>query len=209
MRFTLRNAHLVDAARDISRGEIVIDGARIQSVAHSDDMGKAAEDLSEQGGQDGGEIAIDADGMIVMPGFIDVHTHGGGGFNLHTTDAGEIRSYANWSPSTGVTSFLIAVVGVPGAMPEEQLKAAVEAMEARGDGVKGAEPLGIHLEGPYISAARRGAHPTSWLRIPDEAETERLLATANGYLRLMTLAPELPGGLAMITRLVEAGVTVS
>lgn len=72
-----------------------------------------------------------------------------------------------------------------------------------------AEPLGIHLEGPYISATRRGAHPTSWLRMPDEAETEWLLALANGYLRLLTIAPELPGAALMIARLVEAGITVS
>ncbi len=203
MRFTLQNAHLIDAAIDIASGEIIIDGARIQAVL---DRVNAADSLSEQ---DEGRITIDATGMIVMPGLIDVHTHGGGGFNLHTTDAAEIHSYASWAASTGVTSFLIGVVGVPGAMPEEQLRSAVEAMEKRGDGGNGAEPLGLHLEGPYINATRRGAHLASWLRTPDEAETERLLAITNGYLRLLTLAPELPGGAAMISRLVQAGITVS
>jgi N-acetylglucosamine-6-phosphate deacetylase len=144
--------------------------------------------------------------MIIMPGFIDVHTHGGGGFNLHTTRADEIRDFARWAPSTGVTSFLIAVVGVPGSMPLPQLQAAVEAIEAPGTG---AEPLGIHLEGPYISVAKRGAHPPAWLRLPNEAETETLLAISNGHLRLITVAPELPGAAAMIRRLVDAGVTVS
>jgi len=141
-----------------------------------------------------------------MPGFIDVHTHGGGGYNLHTTDVNEMRGYAQWAPETGVTSFLIAVVGVPGSMPEKQLRAAVEALNDR---VMGAEPLGIHLEGPYISVARRGAHQPSWLRKPDESETERLLALTQGHLRLITLAPELPGAADMIRRLLDAGVTVS
>ena len=59
--------------------------------------------------------------------------------------------------------------------------------------LQGAEPLGIHLEGPYINERRRGAHPIAWLRAPDAAETERVLALAGGHLRLVTLAPELPG----------------
>src|SRR6266550_8484782 len=194
MRFTLRDAYLIDATTDISRGAITIEDTHIQSV-----------ECPEYSDQQQAHI-IDAADMIVIPGFIDVHTHGGGGYNLHTMHADEIQSYARWVPQTGVTSFLIAVVGVPGSIPEEQLRAAVEALDHPG---KGAEPLGIHLEGPYISVARRGAHPPSWLRMPDESETEQLLAVTAGYLRLLTLAPELPGASAMIRRLVDAGVTVS
>src|SRR5260370_36841571 len=144
--------------------------------------------------------------MKVMPGFIDVHSHGGGGYKLKNTDANEIRGYARWVTETGFTSFLIAIVGVPGSIPEQQLRAAIEVLNDR---VIGAEPLGIHLEGPYISVARRGAHQPSWLRMPDENETEQLLALTDGHLRLLTLAPELPGASAMIRRLVDAGITVS
>ena len=126
-----------------------------------------------------------------MPGFIDVHTHGGGGYNLHTADATEIQDFARWAPSTGVTSFLIGVVGVPTGLPEAELRAAVEAAHATKGRPKGAEALGIHLEGPYINTLRRGAHQTSWLRMPNAEETERLLAIADGHLRLITVAPEL------------------
>src|SRR5581483_4210338 len=199
MRFTLRNARLIDAATDIARGALLVDGPRIEAV-ESEDSENANHRVSSP------DTIIDARGMIVMPGFFDVHTHGGGGFNLHTTDADEIRNYAGWVPETGVTSFLIAVVGVPGSMPSRQLQTAVDALNSCGTG---AEPLGIHLEGPYINVAKRGAHPPAWLRMPNELETETLLALTNGHLRLITVAPELPGASAMIRRLVEAGVTVS
>jgi N-acetylglucosamine-6-phosphate deacetylase len=88
----------------------------------------------------------------------------------------------------------------------EQLRVAVEVTEQRGEG---AEMLGIHLEGPYINVKRRGAHPPAWLRQPDPAETEQVLDITRGHLRLITIAPELPGAHALIRRMVEAGVTVS
>jgi N-acetylglucosamine-6-phosphate deacetylase len=191
MRFTLRGARLIDATTELSESDITVDGARIQAIGS---------------GSDSADSTIDAADMIVMPGFIDVHTHGGGGFNLHTTDVGEIHAYTRWAPETGVTSFLIGVVGIPSAVPEEQLCAAVKAIDSW---EAGAEPLGIHLEGPYISVKRRGAHLPSWLRIPNEAETELVLGLTKGHLRLITVAPELPGAATMIHRLLEAGVVVS
>jgi N-acetylglucosamine-6-phosphate deacetylase len=199
MRFTLRGARLVDATTDLTVGNITIDNAQIQAIG-------AELDKAEEPGQ-----VIDATNTVVMPGFIDVHTHGGGGFNLHTTNVEEIHSYLRWVNGTGVTSCLIAVVGIPDAVPLPQLQTAAQAIEQtkQYEQATGAEPLGIHMEGPYFSVVRRGAHPPSWLRMPDESETEHVLEAACGHLRLITLAPELPGAHAMIHRLVEAGVTVS
>ncbi len=200
MRFALHGAHLVDATTELTESEITVSDTRIESVGDQPAAGEGGDAPADT------TLRIDATDAIVMPGFIDVHTHGGGGYNLHTTSAEEIADYATWAPRTGVTSFLIGVVGTPGALPELQLRAAVEAIEQTGSA---AEPIGIHLEGPYINVERRGAHLPSWLRMPNPVETERLLGLTKGHLRLIALAPELPGASAMIAQLVDAGVTVS
>jgi N-acetylglucosamine-6-phosphate deacetylase len=176
-----------------------------------DDITVAGAWIEQVGREDGKETqVIEAGGTITMPGFIDVHTHGGGGFNLHTTQVHEIQSYAHWIPTTGVTSFLVAVVGTPGALPEQQLRTTMSAIEQQGSNAKPeAEILGIHLEGPYINEKRRGAHPTTWLRTPNEREIQTILELTQGYLRIITLAPELPGAEQVIRQLVDAGVTVS
>jgi N-acetylglucosamine-6-phosphate deacetylase len=188
--FTLTNVILIDAD-GLRPGAICVADGRITAVGS---------DVAPQG------VVTDLGGALVTPGFIDVHTHGGGGFALHTTDPDEIRSYAEWAPTTGVTAFLAGVVGVPGGPPLQQIAAVRAAAEAPGTG---ATVLGIHLEGPYISPRRRGAHPESWLRTPDPLETEQILTLAGPWLRLVTLAPELPGAEVLTRRLVAAGVTVS
>lgn len=192
MQFTLRGARLIDATMDRADSAITVNGVSIQGIDSNDANG---------------HLSIDASDTIIMPGFVEVHTHGGGGFNLHTHDVEEIASYARWIPTTGVTSFLIAVVGVAHALPEQQLGAAVCAIEQQQKGL--AEPLGIHLEGPYISEKRRGAHPLEWLRLPNEQETRRILELTKQHLRLVTLAPELPGAEQLLHQLLTAHVTVS
>lgn len=194
MRFMLRGARLVDATADLASGAVTVVDGKLEALTEG------------AHGVESDIATFDVDGMILTPGFLDIHTHGGGGFNLHTSDPAEIDAFAHWAPSTGLTSFLIAVVGVPDGLPIPQLEAAVVACERVGTG---AHPVGIYLEGPYINLARRGAHLASWLRLPDLDETNALLELSSSHLRLITIAPELPGAAAVIRRLVEAGVTVS
>ncbi|BCL81711.1 N-acetylglucosamine-6-phosphate deacetylase [Ktedonobacteria bacterium brp13] len=199
MRFTLQGARLVDATMDVAHGDLIVAGGSIEAVGAVDSIGT---------NHTGDAQVIDASDYIILPGFIEVHSHGGGGFNLHTTNTNEIRDYARWIPTTGVTSFLVTVVGTPNALPETQLCVAVEAIEQPGEGVA-AEAAGIFMEGPYISVQKRGAHPPVWLREPDESETAHIMDITHQHLRLITIAPELPGAATLIRSLVEAGVTVA
>jgi N-acetylglucosamine-6-phosphate deacetylase len=191
MRFVLAGATLIDTGIADPAAWLVVGDSAIAAVGAT---------------APGTGPVIDATGLLVVPGFIDLHTHGGGGFALHTTEPEEIVAYAAWVPRTGTTAFLINVVGVPDGLPERQLAAAATAMTlAR----RGAEPLGIYLEGPFLNPKRRGAHHPSWLRAPDRTELSRLLAVSRGFLRVMTLAPELPGAEELVHLLVTHGVTVA
>ena len=121
MRFKLRGARLVDASTDLAAGDIVIADDTLAAVAASMPGAGADHDGDPE------MTTIPVDNMIITPGFLDAHTHGGGGFNLHTDDPAEIAAFAAWAPSTGLTSFLVAVVGAPDALPEPQIRAAVAA----------------------------------------------------------------------------------
>jgi N-acetylglucosamine-6-phosphate deacetylase len=138
---------------------------------------------------------------LAVPGFVDVHTHGFGGVDFATCDAEDLDRAALALTRTGVTSFRPALL----SLPEEETIAALKVIGAVGDG--GARMLGAHLEGPFLSGAHPGAHQPSCLRAPDQALLQRLVDS--GPVRHMTIAPELPGAIEMISALAASGVTVS
>ena len=153
-----------------------------------------------------GVEVTDARGLTLVPGYIDIHVHGGGGFSLATKDAEEIRSYARWVVSHGVTSFLptICAGGIT-----EGLEYVRTAAGVTGPVDGGANVLGVNVEGPFVNPERRGALPTGWAKAPDAREFERLAEAGRGRLRLVTLAPEIAGGEKLIATAVARGVTVS
>lgn len=153
----------------------------------------------------GAEIT-DARSLTIVPGFIDLHVHGGGDYSLATHDPDEIRSYARWVVSRGVTSF-VATIFAPGI--NEGLEFVRSAAEASGQVEGGATVLGVNLEGPFVSPERRGALPAGWMAPPDVGAFKRLVDAADGHLRLMTLAPELPGGDEVLREASGNGIVVA
>jgi N-acetylglucosamine-6-phosphate deacetylase len=139
-------------------------------------------------------------GKIAVPGFVDLQVNGFGGVDFLDADADGYRRAGDALLETGVTSYLPTLI----TAPEDQLLAALAEVPAGGEGPR---VLGVHLEGPFISPRRLGTHPPDARRDPDPVLLARLLA--GGRVRLMTLAPELPGADALIAILLERGVTVS
>lgn len=189
----IRGGRIVTPTGVVEGREIIVEGTSIVAVRGQ----REAAD---------GEV-IDARGLTVAPGFIDVHVHGGGGYSLLGRDAEQMRSYARWVVRHGVTGFLI---GATGPTPERfaaQIEAGRIAASAPLPG--SAETLGFHFEGPFISPKRHGAFDPRSLRAPSVAELDQILDAAGPLARLMTIAPELLGAEGVIRRGVERGMTMS
>ncbi|ELR82684.1 MULTISPECIES: N-acetylglucosamine-6-phosphate deacetylase [Mycobacterium] len=136
----------------------------------------------------------------VVPGFIDMHVHGGGGASY--TDADAIGDAAAFHLRHGTTTTLASLVT---AAPQELLGG----VRALTDATRRGTIAGIHLEGPWLNRAQCGAHDRTQMRDPDPDEIEGLLTAGGDAIKMVTLAPELPGTDAAISRFVDAGVVVA
>ena len=152
-------------------------------------------------------VTLDAGGRLICPGFIDLQVNGGGGALLTDVPTVETveRMARDWV-RTGTTSLLPTAVTANEANMAAALAAVHEAMQRPRSG---ARVLGAHLEGPFINPVRKGAHDERFIRQPDAKLFDRLLAAAQGALRLITLAPELPGGLELLAAARAASAAVS
>ena len=143
----------------------------------------------------GGGAAYDAAGCYVIPGLTDVHFHGCKGADFSDGDPDGLTRMAEYELSRGVTQ--ICPAGM--TMPEEQLlKICRMAAEHRRAGKPGAELVGVNLEGPFLSEAKKGAQNGAWLHAPDLEMLERLIAASENLVKLVSVAPELPGALDFV-----------
>jgi N-acetylglucosamine-6-phosphate deacetylase len=152
-----------------------------------------------------GEVFDHGDDLI-CPGLVDVHIHGGAGHDAMDDAPETMDGISRYLAAGGVTAFLATTQTAPRKDLLTSVKRIAEAAES---GLGGARLLGLHLEGPYLSEERRGAQHVDAIRAPDTEELGSLHAAAGGLLRIVTLAPEVPGALEAISWLADHGVVAS
>lgn len=192
-RTALTNARVITPSGLVDGGHVVVESGRI--VACGGGAVPPAHKYHDQRG------------AYLVPGYIDLHVHGGGGADFGAPTAGQIRTALRFHARHGTTALLATVAGViPG-----RLTAVLDALHTTATvaGRDGSALLGIHLEGPFLNPARRGVQDERHLSAPSVAQFTALVEAAGGALRLMTIAPELPGALEVIAAGIDAGVVMS
>ncbi|MFJ5550022.1 N-acetylglucosamine-6-phosphate deacetylase [Streptomyces sp. NPDC093225] len=177
----LSGARVVLPTGTVENGRVIVAGDRI--------AGSAPQDAP----------VVDLSGHWVVPGFVDMHNHGGGGASFTSGTPEEVLRGVRTHREHGTTTLVASTV--TGELDELARRAALLA-----ELVQQGDLAGVHFEGPFISPCRKGAHKEDLLRDPDPAEVRKLIDAAHGTARMVTLATELPGGLESVRLLAEHGV---
>lgn len=177
----LTGAHVVLPTGTVQNGRVVVEGTRIAATAPENAR------------------VIDLAGHYVVPGFVDIHNHGGGGASFTSGTADDVITGIRTHRLHGTTTLVASTV--TGDMDFLTHRAGLLSELA-----EQGEIAGIHFEGPFISPCRKGAHSEELLRDPQPADVRKLIDAARGQARMLTLATELPGGIDSVRLLVEHGV---
>ncbi len=143
-----------------------------------------------------GACLVDFGDAILAPGFVDIHMHGGTGVDVMQASPADLARLGKWLTNNGVTGYFPTTVAAPIDQTCAALERIADVIEATRDSTAAnsktpqARPLGIHLEGPFLSHKRRGVHPPEYLAQPRLEVFERLWQAARGHVRMMTIAPE-------------------
>jgi N-acetylglucosamine-6-phosphate deacetylase len=153
-------------------------------------------------------LHLDMRNRIIIPGLIDIHVHGGHGitFGVADTLAEDLRGYSEWVVKNGVTGFLTSILAPDAEQLTEIIKQYVALFDEE---LPGAEALGIHLEGPFLNVEKKGAQNPDWLHDPSTEEAKAYLEAGKGWIRQMTMAPELPGADDVASLFRRAGVVLA
>lgn len=157
-----------------------------------------------------GQRVLDLEDAILVPGFIDMHIHGGGGRDVMDPAPDALLAVERLLYSHGVTSYFPTTITAPIDRTLAALDSLANAIErSRESGDLRARPVGIHLEGPFISHARPGVHPPADLQKPTLALFEKFWEASRGTVKVMTIAPELEGARELISEATNRGICVS
>ncbi|WP_129264885.1 N-acetylglucosamine-6-phosphate deacetylase [Streptomyces sp. M3] len=177
----LAGARVVLPTGTVENGRVIVEGTRIAGSTRDDTR------------------TVDLSGHWVVPGFVDMHNHGGGGASFATGTAEDALTAVRAHRARGTTTVVASTVTGDMDFLARQAGLLSELVEQ-------GELAGVHFEGPFISPCRKGAHSEELLRDPDPAEVRKLLDAARGSARMVTLATERPGGIDSVRLLAEHGV---
>jgi N-acetylglucosamine-6-phosphate deacetylase len=185
--------------RKIDHAMVSVENGTVVSVASRNDSegapNKPVTDFSED---------------IIVPGFFDIHIHGGVNCDVMRSSSDEMTKFEKFLAKHGVTSYFPTTVTASQDATLSALERLADRIEAvEKNSVGGAKPLGIHLEGPFLSHSKRGVHPPVDLIKPSIAAFEKLWQAARGHVRMLTIAPELNGAEEVIAEAAKRGVCVS
>ncbi|MBC1515536.1 N-acetylglucosamine-6-phosphate deacetylase [Listeria immobilis] len=181
---------------DVMDVTVIIEKNIIKEVLPSDKF--APENYSE-------EQIFDGKGQLLIPGMIDVHIHGANNYNMMDGSTESIQAVSMACAETGCTSFLVTSVS---SSLEDLIQMIKQTKKVIGK-EKGAKIAGIHLEGPYLNIEKKGMQNPAYLRHPDLNEMIQIFDEADGLIKMVTIAPELPGGIELIEFLKKRGVVVA
>ncbi len=193
--YTVVGAEIYTPLTRIRRGYVAVSHGRVLRVGSGDPPRAWGEEIN---GED----------LIVAPGYIDTHIHGLRGIDVSAAEPGEIAELGHRLLEHGVTGFLPTLPPMPrGEMLAACRRIAEAVEEAERSGA--ARVLGVSLEGPYVNPEIHGALPLEHIRRPSREEVDEAITASHGLLRQVTVAPEIPGGIEIISYLVSRGVVVS
>ena len=197
MRTVYTGKQLWDGTRLHGESMIVVEDGRIAAIESRD---------GTEVPSGAAELAFPA--ATLAPEFFDVHIHGAAGHDIMEATPEALSTMGRFLAARGTGAFLATTVSAPLDATLRSLQGLARLIE-RADGKGEAKAVGIHLEGPFLSHSKRGAHPSNRLLAPDIAVFDRMYAAAEGQVRLITLAPELPGAAELAGHAASRGVRVS
>jgi N-acetylglucosamine-6-phosphate deacetylase len=187
---------------ELNDAVILVEGSKIAALGHRDEV-----TVPE------GALDYVAAGLTVVPGFVDLHIHGAGGHDVMEANASALDRVTSTIARHGTTSIVATTITAPADATCKSLEGIARYIrkhaEAEANRRVGAEILGIHLEGPFLSKAQRGVHPPECLLKPSTEILDQFIESADGLVRMVTMAPELPGGLELVAHAAQAGLLVS
>jgi N-acetylglucosamine-6-phosphate deacetylase len=197
MAIILKNANILTPLDRIEDGAVVVSEEGLITYVGSRESMLISEGLH-----------LDMHHKWVVPGLVDIHVHGGHGVDFSGREdvSAALGEYALWAAQHGVTAFVCSLAAPDPSALRKKIRSYVEVL---GGYFKGAQPIGLHLEGPYLSPKQKGAYASEWLRKPSPLEVKSLLEAGEGWIRQITLAPELPGAEETAAMCSEAGVVVA